>query len=106
MSAQLGHTHTGVLTPMNYSIRKPVSAKNADKRTFDWAFNTPITNMGRAVLAEANIEPRSNPDELFKTLKLPATPATALRLFLSDLSMFERGEILDYSDIYFLGLKA
>jgi hypothetical protein len=31
-------------------------------------------------------------------------PGRALKLFMNQLSDFERGEILDYPEIYFLGL--
>lgn len=31
-------------------------------------------------------------------------PDRALKLFMNQLSDFERGEILDYPEIYFLGL--
>jgi dual specificity tyrosine-phosphorylation-regulated kinase 2/3/4 len=33
-------------------------------------------------------------------------PGRALKLFMNQLSDFERGEILDYPEIYFLGLLA
>jgi dual specificity tyrosine-phosphorylation-regulated kinase 2/3/4 len=33
-------------------------------------------------------------------------PGKALKLFLNQLTDFEKGEILDYQEIYFLGLKA
>jgi len=33
-------------------------------------------------------------------------PGKALKLFLNQLSDYERGEILEYQEIYFLGLKS
>ena len=33
-------------------------------------------------------------------------PCKALKLFMNQLSNYERGEILDYQDIYFLGLTS
>ena len=33
-------------------------------------------------------------------------PGKALKLFLNQLTDFEKGEILDYQEIYFLGLNA
>jgi len=33
-------------------------------------------------------------------------PGKALKLFLNQFSDYEKGEILDYQEIYFLGLKA
>lgn len=33
-------------------------------------------------------------------------PGKALKLFLNQLTDFEKGEILDYQEIYFLGLTA
>jgi len=33
-------------------------------------------------------------------------PGKALKLFMNQLSNYERGEILDYQDIYFLGLTS
>lgn len=40
----------------------------------------------------------------WKMIKLPATPATVLKLFMHKLSNFEQAEILEYAEIYFLGL--
>eukprot|EP00742_Colponemidia_sp_Colp-10_P006299 GILJ01006751.1.p1 GENE.GILJ01006751.1~~GILJ01006751.1.p1 ORF type:complete len:598 (-),score=65.09 GILJ01006751.1:440-2233(-) len=37
---------------------------------------------------------------------LPMTPATALKLFMNQLSDYEQGEILDYQQVYFLGTGA
>jgi dual specificity tyrosine-phosphorylation-regulated kinase 2/3/4 len=33
-------------------------------------------------------------------------PSKALKLFLNQLTDYEKGEILDYQEIYFLGLNA
>jgi len=44
--------------------------------------------------------------QVYEGLKLPITAPTALSLFRSLLSDYEQSEILDYSQIYFLGLKA
>lgn len=34
------------------------------------------------------------------------TPARALKLFMHRMTDFEKGEILDYKQVYFLGLEA
>jgi len=39
-------------------------------------------------------------------LSLPMTPAAALKLYKSSMSLFEQGEILDYAQVYFVGHKA
>ena len=36
----------------------------------------------------------------------PLTPARAIKLFIKHLTDYEQGEILDYKQIYFLGLNA
>ncbi|XP_056138345.1 dual specificity tyrosine-phosphorylation-regulated kinase 4-like [Lampris incognitus] len=42
----------------------------------------------------------------FKGLRLPMSPAEALRAFGHHLTEFEREEILDYSEIWYLGLQS
>lgn len=39
-------------------------------------------------------------------MKLPLPPSKVLKLFGSELSEYEQTEILDYKQIYFIGLKA
>lgn len=39
-------------------------------------------------------------------VQYPLTPAKALKLFMQYLTDYEKGEILDYKQIYFLGLNA
>lgn len=39
-------------------------------------------------------------------LKFPITPAKALKFFMNELTDYEKGEILDYKNVYFLGIKA
>lgn len=46
----------------------------------------------------------NDPVQIFENLELPITAATALQLFLPHLSLYEQGEILEYKEIYFLGL--
>ena len=41
-----------------------------------------------------------------ETVKYPITPSTALQLFSNGLTPFEQGEILNYTQIYYLGLGA
>lgn len=36
----------------------------------------------------------------------PITPAKALKLFMNQLTDYEKGEILDYKQIYYLGIGA
>lgn len=44
--------------------------------------------------------------QVYEGLKLPITAPTALSLFRSVLTDYEQSEILDYQQVYFLGLKA
>jgi hypothetical protein len=44
--------------------------------------------------------------ELWKEIKLPTTAATILKLFPSQLSLYEQSEILSYDDIYYIGLAS
>lgn len=47
-----------------------------------------------------------NPIAKFESFQLPIQPSVAFRHFKYILSTFEQGEILEYSEIYFLGLGA
>lgn len=47
-----------------------------------------------------------HPAQLFDTMKLPITAAKALKNFMGSLTSYEQGEIFEYPQIYFLGLKA
>jgi dual specificity tyrosine-phosphorylation-regulated kinase 2/3/4 len=47
-----------------------------------------------------------NPQEKFNSLQLPISPSLAYRYFKYLLSPFEQGEVLEYNEIYFLGLSA
>ena len=47
-----------------------------------------------------------NPVEKFESFTLPLEPSQAFRHFKFILTSFEQGEILEYSEIYFLGLGA
>ena len=40
----------------------------------------------------------------WKMTKLPASPATVLKLFMHKMSNFEQAEVLGYSEVYYLGL--
>ena len=51
-------------------------------------------------------EYQENPQQKFESLSLPITSSVAYRHFKYLLSPFEQGEILEYNEIYFLGLKA
>lgn len=41
-----------------------------------------------------------------EVIKFPMKPSKALKLFLNQMSDYEKGEILDYQEIFFLGLQA
>ncbi len=41
-----------------------------------------------------------------EVVKFPMKPSKALKLFLNQLSDYEKGEMLDYQEVYFLGLQA
>ena len=43
--------------------------------------------------------------ELWKAVKLPATPPAILKLFSSVLSSYEQSEILSYSEVYYIGIS-
>lgn len=47
-----------------------------------------------------------NPQKKFESLELPISPSLAYRYFKYLLSPFEQGEVLEYNEIYFLGLSA
>ena len=47
-----------------------------------------------------------DPQKKFESLQLPITPSLVYRYFKYLLSPFEQGEVLEFNDIYFLGLKA
>ena len=47
-----------------------------------------------------------DPHEKFASLQLPISPSLAYRYFKYLLSPFEQGEVLEYNEIYFLGLSA
>ncbi|OMJ92280.1 hypothetical protein SteCoe_4937 [Stentor coeruleus] len=42
--------------------------------------------------------------ELWKTIKIPSTPSSILKLFTSQLSSYEQNEILSYNEIYYIGI--
>jgi len=43
---------------------------------------------------------------MFDTMKLPITPSIALKNFINCMTSIEQSEIFEYSQVYFLGLKA
>ena len=47
-----------------------------------------------------------SPTTLFSSLALPITGSKALQLFQPQLTTYEHGEILDYKEVYCLGLRA
>ncbi|CAG9324761.1 DYRK4_8 [Blepharisma stoltei] len=56
-----------------------------------------------------NLKTRSSftdPVQIFENLDLPITPSYALELFSPHMSLCEQGEILEYKEIWFLGLGA
>ena len=69
-----------------------------DRRRSDCFYNT-----GHVRKASEYIE---NPIDKFESFQLPIQPSVAFRHFKYILSTFEQGEILEYSEIYFLGLGA
>ena len=50
--------------------------------------------------------PQASPDTLFSSLPLPISGSKALQLFQDQLSAYEHGEILDFKEVYCLGLRA
>jgi ribosomal protein S6 len=48
----------------------------------------------------------TEPTHIWDSLQIPVSPATALKLFASSLTSYEQSEILEYNQIYWLGLKA
>mmetsp|Transcript_8230 Transcript_8230/g.8090 ORF Transcript_8230/g.8090 Transcript_8230/m.8090 type:complete len:273 (-) Transcript_8230:464-1282(-) len=47
-----------------------------------------------------------NPEKMWKSLKLPASPGTILKSFIKELTTYEQGEILGYHEIYYIGIGA
>ncbi|CAG9328544.1 unnamed protein product [Blepharisma stoltei] len=47
-----------------------------------------------------------NEKTLWETIELPATPGTILKLFKDKLTEYEQGEILKYTNIYYIGLNS
>lgn len=68
--------------------------------------DTPASSVMSTPKASQQLSPKPQPADPFAALKLPMTPATALKLFISYLSYYEQGEILDFPKIYFIGQNA
>jgi dual specificity tyrosine-phosphorylation-regulated kinase 2/3/4 len=49
---------------------------------------------------------QENPEQKFKSLDLPISPSQAYRHFKYLLSPYEQGEVLEYNEIYYLGLSS
>ena len=68
----------------------------------------PIETISSSESLSKSFTPRKNVDEdrkmTWRMTKLPATPATVLKLFMHKLSNFEQAELLEYSEIYYMGL--
>lgn len=84
-------------------FRQPLSAKHSSKKLLDLSSSV-------CSKPSSSISPRSrvteDPQTRFDSLPLPITPSLAYRNFKYFLSTYEQGEILEYGDIYHLGLQA
>lgn len=69
--------------------------------------NTLITNVLRESKHQRKVSDfHENPQKKFESLELPISPSLAYRYFKYLLSPFEQGEVLEYNEIYYLGLSA
>ena len=67
-------------------------------------FNTSIQNIPRGLINTAfSLSSVTSKDEVMPPL--PTTPQNILRYYIHELTDYEKGEILDYDLIYFLGNK-
>jgi len=82
------------------SFRQPLTAKNASKKPFEFSI-TP-----KKQPPKVSVPSSPSAEEKFRSLELPLSAATASRHFKYLLTSYEQGEILDYTEIYFLGLNA
>lgn len=82
------------------------------------SFNRSYGNLSRDEVRTAKASPRNaavlrhksapdlSPDEVVASLQLPLSAPNVLKNFSGVMTKYEQAEVLDYADIYYLGLKA
>lgn len=63
--------------------------------------NTPIISCATAATIRSGESAKSREEIVY-----PISPTRAIKLFMKELTDYEMGEILDYQQVYFLGLEA
>jgi len=86
---------------LNNSIQRANQSQTSDLRV---AWQSP--RVGGKLSKEASLTSIADPLALFESMQLPLSPSSALKHFSGYLSGYEQSEILDYQQIYWLGLKA
>ena len=94
---------------LNTSTSKYASStRNSSSKAFDWMFQKKSEK--KFTISETcskTLDLREEtPAAGAESIKFPITAATALRLFKDSLTTYEQGEVLDFMEVYFLGLGA
>ncbi|CAG9330865.1 unnamed protein product [Blepharisma stoltei] len=106
--------------PDKGSLNNTLNSPNVSTFKLNGSFNRSNVNLSRDEVRTAKPSPRAStivrqksashseitPDDLMASLQLPLTPPQVLKNFANFMSKYEQGEILDYPEVYYLGLKA
>jgi dual specificity tyrosine-phosphorylation-regulated kinase 2/3/4 len=97
----------GLNTSVNSALASTakLSSSQHTRRLTDSELQT-VVRLPIALRTPKSITSAVPPAQLFESMKVPISSATVLKHFVSGMTSHEQSEVLDYSQIYFLGLRA
>ena len=111
MRTQVVHKQSSGINPLG-SIPTLEKNKSSGKKRMNMTLTISYTKDSSNALNNTNLDCSSTKEEKFNNTadvvhlikeEFPIAPAIALRLYSDQLTEYEKGEILDYSLIYYLG---
>ena len=98
--SQISQNH---VTPNSYTS---ITEQNDNLVPKEYPKSVRLVHRNSVSNEKSNSKSILDPDSLLLSQKLPLKPASVFKQFLSYLTKYEQAEILDYPDIYFLGMNS
>ena len=102
----IGNDSFSLNNSLNSSANSTLHLNSSNRRVIGRKSSVETTPKGTPRNRNISLPKSQDSSAVFETLALPISPATALQLFIQDLTSFEQGEVLEYPQIFFLGLRS
>eukprot|EP00347_Sterkiella_histriomuscorum_P019859 403340035 len=105
LSSKTQVNHNEEQSSSNHQAQKSETKPTVKQRHYNISQNTVKSPIGTSISFKSQNSQQAGPnhDEI---IKFPMKPSKALKLFMKQLTDYEMGEILDYPEVYFMGIGA